>query len=86
MDTINSWERLLLLIPLRGYDDPSTSGGTSTDVTPTGGGILYNRFALELRYPISMSQTAKIYGLAFAEGGNTWKGFSSYNPFKLPTI
>ena len=71
------------LIPLRGYDDPSTSGGTSTDVTPTGGGILYNRFALELRYPISMSQTAKIYGLAFAEGGNTWKGFSSYNPFKL---
>ena len=71
------------LIPLRGYDDPSTSGGTSTDVTPTGGGILYNRFALELRYPISMNQTAKIYGLAFAEGGNTWKGFSSYNPFKL---
>ena len=71
------------LIPLRGYDDPSTSGGTSTDVTPTGGGILYNRFALELRYPISMSQTAKIYGLAFAEGGNTWKGFNSYNPFKL---
>ena len=70
------------LIPLRGYDDPSTSGGTSTDVTPTGGGILYNRFALELRYPISMSQTAKIYGLAFAEGGNTWKGFNSYNPFK----
>ena len=71
------------LIPLRGYDDPSTSGGTSTDVTPTGGGILYNRFALELRYPISMNQTAKIYGLAFAEGGNTWKGFNTYNPFKL---
>ena len=57
--------------------------GTSTDVTPTGGGILYNRFALELRYPISMNQTAKIYGLAFAEGGNTWKGFNTYNPFKL---
>ena len=71
------------LIPLRGYDDPSTSGGTSTDVTPIGGGILYNRFALELRYPISMNQTAKIYGLAFAEGGNTWKGFNTYNPFKL---
>ena len=71
------------LIPLRGYEDASTSGGSISDITPMGGGTLYNRFALELRYPISMNQTAKIYGLAFAEGGNTWKGFSNYNPFQL---
>ncbi|QCX53306.1 outer membrane protein assembly factor [Elizabethkingia sp. JS20170427COW] len=71
------------LIPLRGYEDSSSSGGTSTDVTPYGGGTIYNRINFELRYPISMSQTAKIYALTFAEGGNTWKGWGSYNPFQL---
>lgn len=71
------------LIPLRGYEDSSTTGGSVTDITPTGGGTLYNRFAAELRYPISMNQTAKIYALAFAEAGNTWNGFKNYNPFQL---
>lgn len=71
------------LIPLRGYENASTYGGLSEDVTPTGGGTIYNRFAVELRYPISMNQTAKIYALTFAEGGNTWNSFSSYNPFQL---
>lgn len=74
------------LIPLRGYENASTSGYMSTtpyDITPYGGATLYNRFSLELRYPISMNQTAKIYGLAFAEGGNAWGGWGSYNPFQL---
>lgn len=71
------------LIPLRGYDDASTTGGGNNDVTPKGGGTLYNRFTMELRYPISMNQTAKIYALTFAEAGNTWNGFDNYNPFKL---
>ena len=71
------------LIPLRGYEDASTEGGGVADITPRGGATLYNRFSVELRYPISMSQTAKIYGLAFAEGGNSWNGFGAYNPFKL---
>ncbi len=71
------------LVPLRGYENASSYGGTSQDVTPFGGGTLYNRFALELRYPISMSQTAKIFALSFIEGGNTWNGFTNYNPFQL---
>lgn len=71
------------LIPLRGYEDSSTTGGGINDITPSGGGTLYNRFNFELRYPISMNQTAKIYALAFAEAGNTWNGFRNYNPFKL---
>ncbi|NHW59007.1 outer membrane protein assembly factor BamA, partial [Escherichia coli] len=71
------------LIPLRGYQDASMFGGLTEDVTPAGGGTLYNRFAVELRYPISMNQTAKIYALTFAEGGNTWNNFSTYNPFQL---
>lgn len=71
------------LIPLRGYENASNYGGQAEDITPFGGGTIYNRFSTELRYPISMNSTAKIYALAFAEGGNTWNDFSTYNPFQL---
>lgn len=71
------------LIPLRGYENASSYGGESTDVTPFGGGTIYNRFSMELRYPISLNQTAKIYALTFVEGGNTWNKWTDYNPFQL---
>lgn len=77
------------LIPLRGYEAASQTGydplqsNTYNDITPIGGGTIYNRFALELRYPISLNQTAKIYALGFVEGGNTWNSWNSYNPFQL---
>ena len=71
------------LIPLRGYENASTEGGTSADITPYGGGTIYSRYAAELRYPISKNQTAKIFALTFAEAGNTWNNFSSFNPFQL---
>lgn len=75
------------LIPLRGYENASTTGygggAGGTDITPNGGGTIYNRFSLELRYPISMNQTAKIYALAFAEGGNVWNSWGKFNPFQL---
>ena len=71
------------LIPLRGYENASTEGGTSADITPYGGGTIYSRYAAELRYPISRNQTAKIFALTFAEAGNTWNNFSSFNPFQL---
>lgn len=71
------------LIPLRGYENASSTGGQTNDITPYGGATIYNRFNLELRYPISMNQTAKIYALTFAEGGNAWNNFGTYNPFQL---
>lgn len=71
------------LIPLRGYENASSTGGQVNDITPYGGATIYNRFNLELRYPISMNQTAKIYALTFLEGGNAWNSFGSYNPFQL---
>lgn len=71
------------LIPLRGYENASTYGGGAKDVTPQGGATIYNRFALELRYPVSMAQTAKIYAISFLEGGNSWNSFGTYNPFQL---
>lgn len=71
------------LVPLRGYENASSTGGMIEDVTPYGGATIYNRFALELRYPISMNQTAKIYALSFLEGGNAYNSFGTYNPFQL---
>ncbi len=71
------------LVPLRGYENSSSAGGDIIDVTPYGGATIYNRLTLELRYPISLNQTAKIFGLAFMEGGNAWNSYGTYNPFQL---
>lgn len=71
------------IIPLRGYDDSTQSGGTREDITPTGGGSIYDKFSLELRYPITMSQQAKIFALGFAEAGNTWLDNKEFKPFEL---
>ncbi len=72
------------IIPLRGYEDSSNQGGRSgEDITPEGGGAIYNKFLFELRYPITMSQTAKIFALGFAEAANTWGDAREYKPFEL---
>ena len=47
------------------------------------GGIVYNKFGFELRYPVTLGQTATIYGLLFAEGGNNWDNFREFNPFQM---
>ena len=72
------------MVPLRGYENASTEGGSSTDITPIGGGTIYSRYAAELRYPISMNQTAKIFALTFCRSRkHFWNNYSSFNPFQL---
>lgn len=44
---------------------------------------IYNKYTAELRYPFSLSPTATIYGLMFADAANAWDNFGQYNPFKL---
>lgn len=71
------------IIPLRGYQDPSSAGGVgSRDVTPQGGGTVYNKFQLELRYPLVTGGT-KVWALTFAEGANTWLLHNDFSPFEL---
>ena len=48
-----------------------------------GTAVIYNKYTAEVRYPFSLSPTATIYGLAFADAANGWNDFSQYNPFKL---
>lgn len=71
------------IIPLRGYEDSTQGGGTVDDITPAGGGSVYDKFMIELRYPITMGQQAKIYALTFAEAGNTWSDTKDFSPFNL---
>lgn len=71
------------IIPLRGYEDASQGGGSANDITPSGGGSIYDKFTFELRYPITMGQQAKIYALTFAEAGNTWSDTKEFKPFEL---
>ena len=62
-------------IALRGYPNQSLSNQD--------GGSIYNKYSLELRYPISLGQQAKVYALAFMEGGSSFNDFKDYNPFEL---
>ena len=62
-------------IGLRGYDNGS--------LTPNGyAGYAYDRFSLELRYPLMLGNTT-IYGLTFLEAGNAWNETSKFNPFDM---
>jgi outer membrane protein insertion porin family len=69
------------IIGLRGYEDNSLE---PFDVkNQARGGIAYNKFTMELRYLVSPNPSATIYGLGFAEAGNTVADFAKYNPFDL---
>ncbi len=63
------------VIQLRGYPNNSIS---SRD-----GGPIYNKFSLELRYPLTLKAAASIYMLTFVEGGAAYNNFKEYNPFVL---
>lgn len=63
------------VIQLRGYPNNSLS---SDD-----GGSIYNKFSMELRYPITMKAAASIFILGFVEGGASYDNFRQYNPFVL---
>ncbi|PHS67692.1 MAG: outer membrane protein assembly factor BamA [Flavobacterium sp.] len=63
------------VIALRGYPNQALSG--------VDGNPIYNKFSLELRYPITLAQLASIYVLTFVEGGAAYDNFRNYNPFQL---
>ena len=68
-------------IAMRGY-----SSGSLTPYDATTGrniGYVYNKYTLELRYPISLEQNATIWVLGFAEAGNCFANLKDFNPFNL---
>ena len=68
-------------IQLRGYENGAlTPANTNGDAY---GATIYNKFSLELRYPITLKASASIYALAFAEAGQSYESLSDYQPFNL---
>jgi outer membrane protein insertion porin family len=68
-------------VAMRGYSSGSL---TPYDIaTGRNMGYLYNKFTMELRYPISLEQNATIWAHAFVEAGNCFSDISEYNPFNL---
>lgn len=63
------------IIQLRGYPNQSLS--------TQDGGSIYNKFSLELRYPVTLGAQAKIYALTFLEAGASVNSFRDFNPFDL---
>ncbi|KFC59204.1 membrane protein [Flavobacterium gilvum] len=68
-------------IQLRGYENGSLTPSSSTG--DAYGATIYNKFSLELRYPITLKQSASIYALTFAEAGQSYESLSDYQPFNL---
>ncbi len=63
-------------IALRGYDNGA--------FTPYGyEGYAYDRFAVELHFPLMLSTSATIYPLVFVEAGNAWTSVKDFNPFDM---
>ncbi len=69
------------VIQLRGYPNqsltPIDNGGGQNGAT------IYNKFSFELRYPITLKQSASIYALTFFEAGAGFDETKKYNPFQL---
>lgn len=63
------------MVGLRGYENSSI-----TRYSPAN---LYAKYTMELRYPLTLSQSATIYALTFMEAGNGWTSFKKINPFGL---
>ena len=64
------------IIGMRGYKNEA--------ITPAnGGGTIYSKYTMELRYPLSLNPSATIYVLSFLEAGNNWATFRDYDPFHL---
>lgn len=68
------------IISLRGYENysltPMNSGGVYN-------GHIYDKFTLELRYPVILQPQSTIFALVFLEGGNCWSEIEMFNPFEI---
>ena len=65
------------VVGLRGYANQAVSQHL------TGGGRMYSKYYLEMRYPLSLNPSSTIYATAFAEAGNAWGSFQDFNPFEV---
>ena len=74
------------IVGLRGYENQTITPGRSTrgtaDPDPYGG-VVYNKYVMELRFLVSPNPSATIFLLTFAEAGNNWGNYRDFNPYDL---
>ena len=74
------------IIGLRGYENQSITPGRDSRGTANPepyGGVVYNKYVMEMRYLVSPNPSATIFVLAFAEAGNNWGSYKDFNPYDL---
>lgn len=74
------------IIGLRGYENQSITPGKETRGTANPdpyGGVVYNKYVMEVRFLVSPNPSATIFLLGFAEAGNNWGTYADYNPYDL---
>ena len=74
------------VIQLRGYENSSLTSFVINPITgrqEQDGGTIYNKFSLELRYPLTLKPSASIYALSFLEAGNSLDNYNNFNPFDI---
>lgn len=71
-------------VGLRGYENGALTNAGSSFLAPNSSDAsLYSKLTMEVRYPISLAQSATIYALAFLEAGNSWYELKDFEPFNL---
>lgn len=67
------------VIGLRGYPNSSLTPRIKNSYS----GNVYDKFTVELRYPLVLQAQSTIYALLFLEGGNSWSDIRDFNPFQI---
>jgi outer membrane protein insertion porin family len=68
------------IIALRGYENYSLTPVNEDGVYS---GHIYDKFTIELRYPLVLQPSSTIFALLFLEGGNCWEKIEKFNPFEI---
>ena len=75
-----------VIISLRGYENYSLTPTAMSSYNTSGNyyaGNVYDKFTVELRYPVILQPQSTIYALLFLEGGNCWSDIRDFNPFQI---
>lgn len=74
------------IISMRGYQNYSLTPTASSAYNSYGyayAGNVYDKFTVELRYPLILQPSSTIFALLFLEGGNCWSDIREFNPFQI---
>ena len=73
------------IVSLRGYQNYSLTPTETTRYSSSYSyaGHVYDKFTVELRYPLILQPQSTIFALVFLEGGNAWSDIRSFNPFQI---